>query len=506
MEEINNSNKTLIELTVDKHSNFIDWYYQILLNAGIIGYCDVSGGYVYQPLLYDIWKNIQKYINNRLKLLNVKNIFLPLFDNKKNIIGGLHGVEWIIYNNLPLFNILIDREIIYGLIMYQFSKKLIHTPNDLPFKINQWCNIVNWKHNDPFPLIGSKEPLWQEGHSFHLTKEEADIDIKQILNIYMDLYEKILAVPVIQGRKSKREKLYSTANTTTIECILPIIGKAVQGGFLNYLGQFFSKNFGVNIDDINGEKKFVYQNIWKITVRTIGITIMVHSDNKGLVLPPRIAPIKVVVIPCDINNKSLHKGKKIVYKYCNEIYTLLNENGIKTEFDKRENYQIQYKIDYWEVHGVPLRIEIEPNNIKNGYVSVSMRNTSYKYLISYTKSNEFINIILCFLDSMQEDLFTKAKIERNKHINVCDNIDSLIYSISNNNICLCPWCEKINCEENIISKCMKYGYNVKVLCIPFDQTLATNITKDINYLITSDSKCFNCLNSAIRYALFGLIL
>jgi prolyl-tRNA synthetase len=507
MEEIE---KVLIGLTCTKESDFSDWYRQVITKAELIDYGDISGCYILRPGSYEIWEKIQKYIDSKIKKMGVKNAYFPLFGTKKNLeaekshIEGFQAeVAWVTETGATKLNEPIHVRATSETIMYPHFANWIKSHRDLPLKINQWCNVVRWEFKDCTPFIRSRELLWQEGHSCFLTKIEADTEVRRILDMYSDVYKKLLAVPVIQGRKSEREKFAGGDYTTTVECFIPTIGKAVQGATSHCLGQNFSKIFNIQVECVNNTKQFVCQNSWGITTRTIGVAIMVHGDNKGLVLPPKIAPIKVIVIPCGINSKSIPEEEKSVYQICNEISALLNENGISTEVDNRTNCRVGYKFNYWEMRGVPLRIEIGPKDLRNSRVCVCRRDTGKKSFIVNNALDKFVEEISDLLDHIQEDMFTKARIERDSCITVCNNITTFVLAISNKHMCLSPWCENIECEENIISQCKKSNFTVKSLCIPFDQMLATKITNDSTCSINDSTKCFNCEHSAKSYTLFG---
>ncbi|XWV24814.1 prolyl-tRNA synthetase [Tupanvirus deep ocean] len=521
MTQENNQNKILIGLTVNKETkSFSDWYRQTIVKSELIDYSDISGCYVLRPNAYSLWEKIQEYVNHRINKMGVRNAYFPLFVSKRaleteksHVEGFAPEVAWVTKAGTSDLAEHIAVRPTSETIMYPHFADWIKSHRDLPLKLNQWCNVVRWEFKDCTPFIRSREFLWQEGHTCFLTKEEADIEVHQILNMYSSVYENLLAVPVIAGRKSEREKFAGGDYTTTVECYIPVVGKAVQGATSHCLGQNFSKMFGIEVEGKNGSKQFVYQNSWGITTRTIGVVTMVHGDNKGLVLPPAIAFTKVVIIPCGINSKTKKEDEDAVAKLCKYLTDYLNAADINTELDDRTNYRVGHKFNYWEMRGVPLRIEIGPKDVANGVVSVCRRDNGEKSTIScamvkdscdnLTINHEFIGEITNMLNRIQSDMFDKAKIERDLNVCVCDNVTTFTSALEDKHMCLVPWCENPECEDNIVANCKKLGINMKSLCIPFDQELPIKITNDTNQTIKNYNKCFYCDNKSSSYTLFG---
>ena len=505
-------NKVLIGITVEKEKDFSDWYRQTIIKSELIDYGDISGCYVLRPNSYAIWEKIQEYVNHTISKMGVKNAYFPLFVSKKaleteqsHIDGFAPEVAWVTKSGNSNLAEPIAIRPTSETIMYPHFANWIKSHRDLPLKINQWCNVVRWEFKDCTPFIRSREFLWQEGHTCFLTKNEADVEVRQILNMYADIYEKLLVVPVIQGIKSEREKFAGGDYTTTIECYIPTVGKAVQGATSHCLGQNFSQMFKIQVEN-EGSKQYVYQNSWGITTRTIGVVTMVHGDNKGLVLPPSIAPTKVVIIPCGITSKTTKADTDAVIKMCQSVESALNTANIITTLDDRDTYSVGHKFNYWEMRGIPLRIEIGPRDVNNDVVCICRRDTGEKSTIGCkinTNTDDFIGNINTLFDKINHDMLSRARTKRDEHICVCNNITEFISALNIKQMCLVPWCENPVCEDNIVEYCKEKGISMKSLCIPFDQGLPIKISGNLKNTINKNKHCFYCNENSKSYTLFG---
>jgi bifunctional glutamyl/prolyl-tRNA synthetase len=289
--------------------------------------------------------------------------------------------------------------------MYPSYARWIQSHRDLPLKLNQWNNVVRWEFKHPQPFLRTREFLWQEGHTAFANYKEAEQEVYQILDLYADVYKNLLAVPVIKGRKTEKEKFAGADWTTTIEAFISASGRGIQAATSHHLGQNFSKMFSIEFEDPEtNQKKFVYQNSWGLTTRTIGILTMIHGDNNGLVLPPRVAFYQVVIVPCGIT-ASLSKGdeEKLVYK-CKEIEKNLNDIGIRAYGDYRDNVSPGWKFSHWELRGVPLRIELGPKDLATNKFVAVRRDTLKKE--TYDDSN-IVKTISSLLDTIHSDLYKK---------------------------------------------------------------------------------------------------
>jgi len=303
----------LLGITAKKNEDFSDWYIQTLLKAELIEYTDISGCNVFRPGCFAIWEMIQQWFDHEIKKIGVKNAYFPCFVSERSlskesefIKGFSPEVAWVTKAGDKDLNEKIAIRPTSETIMYPLFHKWIRSHRDLPLKLNQWCNVVRWEFKHPVPFLRGREFLWQEGHSAFATKEEADEEVLQILEIYRQVYEDLLAVPVIKGRKTEEEKFSGALYTTTVEAFIDSSGRAIQAATSHCLGQNFAKAFDIKFegkDKDKEEKEFVWQNSWGLSTRSLGVTIMVHGDDNGLVLPPRVASIQIVVVPITTKKK-----------------------------------------------------------------------------------------------------------------------------------------------------------------------------------------------------------
>jgi prolyl-tRNA synthetase len=323
--------------------------------------------------------------------------------------------------------------------------------------LNQWCNVLRGEIKSTKPFIRTSEFLWQEGHTAHATKEEADKEVMLILNFYKKLMEDYLAIPVLVGRKTEREKFAGAFYTTTLEAIMPD-GKALQMGTSHNLGQNFSKPFGIKFMDKDKKEKYVWTTSWGISTRLIGAMVMVHGDDKGIIIPPKIAPYKVVIVPIYYKEKE----KKAVIKKSKEIREILEKNEIETILDEREEYTPGWKFNEWELKGIPLRIEIGPKDIEKNQVVIARRDTNEKILV---KEKDIVEKIKIFLEDIQKNLFKKAKKFLEEHITTVKNYKEFKEKLEKKGgfIRAC-WCGEENCEEKI-----KEETGATIRLIPFEK-------------------------------------
>lgn len=488
-------------LAFKKDENFGEWYSDVVVRGEMIEYYDVSGCYILRPWSYSIWESIKDFFDKEIKKMGIENTYFPLFVSEKaltkekdHVEGFAPEVAWVTRSGDSELEEPIAIRPTSETVMYPIFAKWIRGHRDLPLRINQWCNVVRWEFKHPTPFIRSREFLWQEGHTAFATKEEADVEVHQILELYRRVYEELLAVPVIKGVKSEVEKFAGGLYTTTVEAFIPSTGRGVQGATSHCLGQNFSKMFDILFEDENRERKNVWQNSWGLTTRTIGVMVMIHGDNKGLVLPPRVAPIQVVVIPVPF--KGIDPSEE-----CLKVTRQLQEAGFRVKDDLRDNYSPGWKYSHWELKGVPLRIEIGPRDIENKQVRVVRRDLEDK---TEGRSQDIpmanlVEKIGEILETMQKALLEKAREERTSCITVADNWDDFIAALNNKKMVLAPWCDEVEVEESVKARTKGEAGAAKTLCMPFEQDTLPMVSNSL----PEGTKCFVSGKPAKKWALWG---
>ncbi|CAH0391736.1 unnamed protein product [Bemisia tabaci] len=501
--------QTRLGLEARKEDNLADWYSQIITKGELIEYYDVSGCYILRPNAFAIWEVIQSWLDKELKKLGVKNCYFPIFvskavleKEKDHISDFAPEVAWVTKSGSSDMAEPIAIRPTSETVMYPAYAKWIQSHRDLPIKLNQWNNVVRWEFKHPQPFIRTREFLWQEGHSAYASRADAEEEVLQILGLYEKIYSDLLAIPVVRGKKTNKEKFAGGDYTTTVEAFVSASGRAVQGATSHFLGQNFSKMFEIIYEDPETqEKKFVFQNSWGITTRTIGVMIMVHGDNQGLVIPPRVASVQVVIVPCGISASMKDDEKKELYKSCSDLASQLQESGVKVESDFRENYSPGWKFNSWELKGVPVRVELGPKDMKNNQFVAVRRDTNEKIVFSRSKAVEDVKTLL---DTIQSSMLQRAKDDLNSHIKLCKDWANFCSYLDGKNIILSPFCGEISCEDKIKESSARDDTEVagapamgaKSLCIPFDQPKEG---------ISATDKCINpsCSNKPQFYTLFG---
>lgn len=432
----------------NKKSNFSEWYTEVIQSAELADYTNVSGAMVLRPNSYSIWESIQNYLNSRFKRDGVRNAYFPMFipekllkKESKHIEGFAPEVAWVTHAGKSKLKEKLAVRPTSETIMYDSYSKWIRSWKDLPLRLNQWVNVVRWEFKHPTPFLRTREFLWQEGHSVFATKEEADKEVFKMSRIYRDTYEKLMAVPVLEGLKSDKEKFAGAEYSISLETLMPD-GKAIQACTSHHLGQNFSKPFKISFLDKNEKRAFGWQNSWGFTTRSLGVMIAIHGDDKGLVLPPRVAPNKVVIIPI------LFKGKEgPVLKAANALKKSLNKYG--AILDDREGYSAGRKFNDWEIRGIPLRIEIGPRDVQNKSVVVARRDTSEKVTVKVSKLD---STVLSMLKSMHSDMFDRAKKNLVNSIVDVNSVLELNKVVSSGKIARAYWCGSISSEDEIKRK------------------------------------------------------
>jgi len=395
-------------VTVKKCQDFSEWYVQVVLKAELADYAPVKGCMIIRPDAYAVWEKIQEVVNQKIKATNHRNAYFPMFipesflkKEAAHFEGFTPEVAWITQGgDSPLEEKLAVRPT-SETIMYEMYSKWIRSWRDLPLKINQWCNIVRWETKATKLFLRTREFLWQEGHTAHATAEDAEAEVMWALKMYKDVVENTLAIPVIIGTKSESEKFAGALYTTALESIMPD-GKALQMGTSHNLGQHFAKVFNVKYIGEDKADHYVWQTSWGITTRLIGAMIMVHGDDKGLVMPPKVAPIQVVIVPIPFKGQ---EAEAIAAK-TKEIAETLKNHGISVILDDRQEYTPGWKFNQWELKGVPIRIELGPRDLKNGQVVMVRRDNCQK---SFVKEADIMTSVEQLLQEIQDSMLAKAK-------------------------------------------------------------------------------------------------
>ncbi|GAA5943277.1 proline--tRNA ligase [Sporobolomyces koalae] len=500
-------------LTVKKEQAvFGEWYQQVLIKGEMLDYYDISGCYILKPWSYGIWQEIQTWFDRHIKALGVNNAYFPMFVSntvlereKDHIEGFAPEVAWVTRAGQSDLEVPIAIRPTSETVMYPYYAKWIRSHRDLPLKLNQWNSVVRWEFKNPQPFLRTREFLWQEGHTAFLTKPEADEEVLQILDLYRRVYEELLAVPVIPGVKSEKEKFAGGLYTTTVEGFIPTTGRGIQGGTSHCLGQNFSKMFGIDVEDPQnpgGDKIKVWQNSWGLSTRSIGVMVMVHGDDKGLVLPPRVAQLQAVIIPVGITAKTTDEQRRHLEDEADRLAKELVKAGIRAKADLREGYTPGFKYNDWELKGVPIRLELGPKDLEKQSVMSVRRDNGSKASLPLSNLTTSISELL---ETIHDDMLNRARVQYDNSITTVVDWKEFVPALNRNNVLAVPWCEVEECEDEIKKRSAKESVEgeederapsagAKSLCIPHDQS---------KYGSIEGKKCPNCQRDAKRWTLFG---
>ena len=452
-------NKKLVESITSMEEDFAQWYTDVVKKAELIDYTSVKGCMVFRPAGYAIWELIQKQLDERFKATGVENVYLPMFipesllnKEKDHVEGFAPEVAWVTHGGLqPLQEKLCVRPTSETLFC-DYYKNVIQSYRYLPQVCNQWCSVVRWE-KETRPFLRSREFLWQEGHTAHATAEEAEERPLQMLNVYADFCEEVLAIPVVKGRKTDKEKFAGAVATYTIEALMHD-GKALQSGTSHNFGDGFAKAFGVQFADKDNTLKYVHQTSWGMTTRLIGAVIMVHGDNSGLVLPPKIAPTQVMVIP-------IMQKKEGVLEKAAELKDRLAAKGFRVKVDDTDKSP-GWKFSEQEMRGIPVRVEIGPKDIEANKCVICRRDTREKLECSLDELEAKIGEVL---EKMQVEMLENARARRDAQTYVATNMEEFraIFA-EKSGFVKAMWCGEQACEDKI-----KEELSVTSRCMPFEQ-------------------------------------
>ena len=451
------ADKKMVEAITSMEEDFAQWYTDVVKKAELCDYTSVKGCMVIKPAGYAIWELIQKELDARFKAVGVQNVYLPMFipesllDKEKDHVEGFAPeVAWVTQGGL---NELPERLCVRPTsetLFCDFYKNDIHSYRDLPKVYNQWCSVVRWE-KETRPFLRSREFLWQEGHTAHATAEESQERTLQMLNVYAKFLEEVLAIPAIKGQKTEKEKFAGAIATYTVEALMHD-GKALQSGTSHNFGDGFAKAFGIQYTDKDNKLQYVHQTSWGMTTRMIGAIIMVHGDNSGLVLPPRIAPTQVMIIP-------IQQRKEGVLEKAQELKAMLSNYRVKVDdTDKSPGW----KFSEQEMRGIPLRVEIGPKDIEAGQAVIVRRDNGEKCVVALTELNAKVGELL---EQMQKDMLERARAHRDNHTYTATTYEEFKDTIENRpGFVKAMWCGDQACEDKI-----KEDTTATSRCMPFAQ-------------------------------------
>lgn len=474
-------NEKLVSSITSMDTDFAQWYTDICKKAELIEYTSVKGCMVIRPYGYAIWENIQHILDTMFKETGHENVCLPMFipesllnKEKDHVEGFAPEVAWVTYGGSERLEERLCVRPTSETLFCEHYANIIHSYRDLPKLYNQWVSVVRWEKTTR-PFLRSREFLWQEGHTIHATAEEAIIETEKMLNIYADFCEKALAMPVIKGKKTESDKFAGAVSTYAIEALMHD-GKALQAGTSHYFGDGFAKAFDITYTDKNNTVQNPHQTSWGVTTRLIGAIIMTHGDDNGLVLPPAVAPIQVVIVP-------VAQHKEGVLEKANELYETLKAAGIRVKLDDSDNSP-GWKYSEYEMRGVPVRIEIGPRDIEENHCVAVSRHNREKVFISL---DNLVESVKERLQSVHDGMYEKALANREEKTYSCTSLEEIkeMLATKGDGFVKAMWCGNEECEDKV-----KAETGVGSRCIPLDQ-------EDL------DDKCVCCGKPAKHMVVWG---
>ncbi|MTI96465.1 MAG: proline--tRNA ligase [Firmicutes bacterium] len=485
----NNESKDFVKEITSREEDASQWYVNVIRKAELADYSPVRGCMVIRPYGYGIWENMQSGLDRRIKETGHQNAYFPIFipesllqKEADHVEGFAPEVAWVTHGgHEKLQERLVVRPTSEAIICSMYAK-WIRSYRDLPVLINQWANVVRWEKVTR-PFLRTAEFLWQEGHTAHRTHADAQEEVMKMLDVYRDFVEADMAVPVIMGRKSEREKFAGAEDTYSIEALM-LDGKALQAGTSHHLGQHFAKVFDITFLDEDSQLKHVYQTSWGVSTRLMGALIMVHGDDRGLKIPPKIAPIQLVIVPI-----APKKKRELVLDKADELKAQLRSAGIRVHLDDREEHSPGFKYNDWEMRGVPLRLEIGPRDIENNQVVLVRRDTGEKLFVAMDLLEETLTKLL---PQIQQDMFEAAKQFRQQNTHTAGTMDEMEAIITEKRgFVYSWWCGSLECEL-----AAKDRMAATIRNIPLDQEAAKKLAPQA-------AKCVHCGHEAKEVAVFA---
>ncbi len=453
-----------VEAITSMEEDFAQWYTDVVVKADLTGYTSVKGFMVLKPAGYAIWELIQSQLDKRFKDTGVENVYLPMLipegllqKEKDHVEGFAPEVAWVTHGGLSELQEKLCVRPTSETLFCDFYQKDITSYRDLPKVYNQWCSVVRWE-KETRPFLRSREFLWQEGHTAHATEEEAQERTIQMLNVYADFCEQVLAIPVVKGQKTEKEKFAGAVATYTIEALMHD-GKALQSGTSHNFGDGFAQAFGVQYTDKNNQLQYVHQTSWGVTTRLIGAIIMVHGDNNGLKLPPLVAPTQVMIVP-------IQQKKEGVLEKAEDLKNRLSSVA-RVKVDATDKSP-GFKFAECEMRGIPIRVEVGPRDIENNQCVVVRRDTGEKITVSMDELEAKVQELLV---TIQKDMLEAARAHRDSHTYTAKNWDEFVDIVNNKpGFIKGMWCGETECEENI-----KAETGATTRCMPFEQEQISDV-------------------------------
>ena len=457
--------KKLVEAITSMDEDFAQWYTDVVKKAELMDYSSVKGCMIFKPNGYAIWENIQKLLDARFKEVGVENVYLPLFipesllqKENDHVEGFAPEVAWVTHGGMEELQERLCVRPTSETLFCDLYSNIIQSYRDLPKVYNQWCSVVRWEKTTR-PFLRSSEFLWQEGHTAHATAEEAEARTIQMLNLYADFCEQVLAIPMVKGRKTDKEKFAGAESTYTIEALMHD-GKALQSGTSHNFGDGFAKAFGIQYTDKNNQLQYVHQTSWGVSTRLIGAIIMVHGDDSGLVLPPVVAPVQVMVIP-------IQQNKEGVLDAANGIFDELKAADIRVKVDDGDKSP-GWKFAEAEMRGIPLRVEIGPKDMEKHQCVLVRRDTREKTVVDLDDVADKAKELMA---QMQKDMLERARKHLESHISDAHNYEEFKDAVENKpGFIRAMWCGDEACELKI-----KEDTTATSRCMPFEQEKISDV-------------------------------
>ncbi len=475
-------NKEFVKEITPKNVDYSQWYIDVILKTKMMDYAPMKGFMAIRPFGFAIWEKIQEQLDRRFKDTGHENAYFPTFipqsllqKEADHVEGFAPELAWVTKGGNEILNEPLAVRPTSEAIICDFYSRWIQSWRDLPVLINQWCNVVRWEKSTR-PFLRTSEFLWQEGHTCHRTEEEAEEETLQMLEVYREFLETEMAIPAIAGRKTEREKFAGALRTYCVEALMTD-GRALQAGTSHNLGQHFAKVFDITFLDQDDQLKHIWQTSWGVSTRLVGALIMVHGDDRGLILPPRMAPTQVVIVP--ILSK---KEKERVLESVRELEIQLKQD-LRVKLDDREEYSPGWKFNDWEMKGTPVRIEVGPKDLDKGHVVMARRDTGEK---EFVKREEVPARLKELLEQIQNDMLEKAIEFRKANTRTGDDYEEFKRLMeTERGLYLAPWCGEDDCEEKV-----KNETKATIRCLPFDTEVP-------------GEKCFACGEKAVAAAYFA---